>query len=279
MIKPYGSLAKKNPLSKIPNVSQRFKSYYSPGQSIRFILTEPEEERSLFEMAKELGGDLGPARAFLKEHRVPTYADEPTTARTFLITNHLLFAQTDAKGQIKSAALRMDEIVSAANFAVMKAFESFDTRKGFRFTTYLRHFIRGEIASLWKTKFSGGISDPSICGPSGCGNGEISKEKWDAMSGNAGTEWKNDRNILMSEDHSAEGDDLKGFNREKLGAAMLELSPKDRELMNLHYVEGKGFAEIGRDRGVTREAVRATHARIVKRLRAILKTEGVSDLE
>lgn len=263
------------PISRIPNVNQRFKSYYSPGQSIRFILTEPEEERSLFEMAKGLDGDLGPAREFIKEHKVRRYDDEVTTARVFLITNHLLFAQTDAKNQVRGAALGLDEIVSAANFAVMKAFESFDARKGFRFTTYLRHYIRGEIAALWKSKFSGGIADPSIGGLS-----SSAPLHNDNMLATHRVIWRpDDLDINLSENHPAEDIDLKGFNRERLAEALLEFSPKDRELIRLAYAEDMGFAEIGRLRGVTREAVRATHARIIKRLRTLLKTEGVSDLE
>lgn len=272
MIKPYGSRAEKSP-SRIPNATQRFKSYYSPGQCIRFILTEPEEERSLFEMAKGLNGDLGPAREFIKAHKVRRYHDEAETARVFLITNHLLFAQTDAKNQVKGGALGLDEIVSAANYAVMKAFESFDARKGFRFTTYLRHYIRGEVAALWKSKFSGGIADPSISAGGTCYDGNP------RAGDDARSTWSDDRNINLSEDHPAEGDDLKGFNRARLATALLEFSPKDRELIRLAYVEDMGFAEIGRIRGVTREAVRATHARIIKRLRALLKTDGVSDLE
>jgi RNA polymerase sigma factor (sigma-70 family) len=254
----------------VPNTSQRYKTYYSPGQDIRFILTTPDEERSLFEMAKKTGGDVEPARKFLREHKVPVHGDEAETARIFIITNHLLFAKMDAEGQVKSRALGADEVVSAANFAVMKAYDGFQHRKGYRFTTYLRHFIRGEIASLWKTKFNGDIADPSICGPT---DGSF-------VPADNSTAWTpDDRNSDLSEDHPGEGMDLKSFNREKLAAAMSQLSVRDADLMRLAYVEDMGFAEIGRLRGVTREAVRATHARIIKRLRTLLSKDGVSDLE
>lgn len=210
------------------------KNYYSSDQDIHFVMTTPEEEQELFRKAH--AGD--------------------EKARTFLIHNHLLFAAMRAQ-TICRGALPKDEVISAANFAVMKAFEAFKPELGFRFTTYLRPFIRGEISALWKSKFVGGVPDPSL-----------------GSSDNSGTLPKASSDPV-DESPSADDLDLSKFNRERLAEVLVTLSKNDAELIRLHYVEEKSFADIGRIRNTTREAVRATHARILVRLKRALKAKGV----
>lgn len=217
-----------------------FKNYYSPDQSIRFTMTTPDEEHELFVKAKEHGCEK---------------------SRTFLITNYLLFAKTYAESCVRNNALGRDEVISAANMALVTAFESFDHTRGFRFSTYARPFIRGEIAELWKSKFLGTVPDPSIC------SGQF-----------AATENSN-REIETTQSHGAEELDLREFNRDKLAEALAALPPRDAELIRLRYVEDLSFADIARLRKVSREAVRAAHGHIVVFLRRQLEKKGVNELE
>ncbi len=233
-------------------------NYYSADQDIHFKMTTPREEFELFRKAKE---------------------ENCEKSRTFIIHNHLLFAMQRAERSV-ARRLPKNEVVSAANFAVMKAYERFDYRRGYRFTTYLRPFIKGEISALWKSKFSGGVADPSVGG--GAGQQHNAQQRFlddkgrrfvDQISSDAAS-----KSLEMCEDHAAERIDLDRFNHAALSEAMKCLSKKDQALIRMTYVQGLNFAQIGKRRGVTRAAVQATHAKIMRKLRRSLKKAQVIDL-
>jgi len=219
--------------------------YYSKDQDIHFRLTTPEEETALWVKARE--------------------GDE--AAREFLIKNHLLFAVMRAQEQVGNL-LPKDEVTSAANFAVMEAFDRFDHTRGFRFTTYLRPFITGAVSQLWRSKFSGGVPDPSIQRGSLPVDGHERRDNFQKENPFSDP-------TENSADHPGELLDLRQFNRAKLAAALAGLSKKDAELLHLVYFEDQSFADIARVRGVTRSAVQATHGRIIAKLKKKLEAEGV----
>lgn len=239
-------------------MSQYFNGYYSKGQDIHFKMTTPAEETALFRKAK--AGD--------------------EKSREFLIHNHLLFAAMEAQ-RLVQGKLPKDETISAANYAVMQAYERFNPELGFRFTTYLRPFIRGAVSQLWKSKFVGGQADSSISSSIVC------KRAYDCKIGQGPREYTgrsmsetfmNRTRLTLDEEteqHPSEKIDLAKFNRAALGKALKTLSKRDAELIRWVYSENKSFAAIGRKRGTSREAVRATHARIIIRLKRLLKSEGV----
>src|SRR4029079_16809215 len=72
-------------------------------------------------------------------------------ASDFLITNHLLFAANEGR-KWSRGKLPEDEVISAANEALMQAFGRFDHTRPNRFSSFLRPFIRGAIATLWRSK-------------------------------------------------------------------------------------------------------------------------------
>lgn len=205
-------------------------NYYSKDDDITFKMTTLEEQRELFMRAKN--GDA--------------------SAREFLIRNHLLFALTTANSMVKGA-LPKNEVISAANFAVMKAFDSFKPEYGHWFTTYLRKFIKGEISLLWKSKFNGKSPDPSIGGH---------EQSADMLDGGV-------------TDPEVEEIDLAKFNRAALGRVLATFSAKDRDLLMKVYFDNKSFADIGRERKVTREAIRASHKRLLKLLKKRAIKEGI----
>ncbi len=229
-----------------------YKNYYSKGQDIHFRMTTPEEETELFKRAKK--------------------GDE--TAREFLITNHLLFAAMQAQ-QLVAGRLPKDEVISAANYAVMKAYQKFDPSLGYRFTTYLRPFIRGEVSSLWKSKFTGNVPDPSISTAAGYPDMSTVQEIYSFNCNNGSSAKSSVGRFYDFEDHPGERLDLEKFNREVLGKVLARLSKRDQKLIHLVYVDGLSFADIARQRGVSRAAVQATHARLLKRLKRALKSGGI----
>lgn len=58
--------------------------------------------------------------------------------------------------------------------------------------------------------------------------------------------------------------------RRKLGAAIAELSPKQRMVVELHLLHGMGFRQIAPLVGSTEESARRNYSHAVKRLREIL---------
>lgn len=121
-------------------------AYYRSGENLNFESSTHEEERLLFAKAKA-GDDL---------------------AREKIIHNHLLLVASIAR-RLAKGRLAEDEVISAANFALMKAFHNFDPKFPNRFAAFLKLHVRGEIARLWHDKnlvkkedFSDGVPITSV---------------------------------------------------------------------------------------------------------------------
>lgn len=213
--------------------------YYSPDQDLHFKLTTEAEERSLFLQAR--AGD--------------------EIAREFLIHNHLLFAATTARRMVKGR-LPEDEVISAANAALMNAFEKFDPNYGTRFTTYLRPFIRGAICQLWRSKNPVRYGDQF---PDADAEHVHVFDKVVAVEGFEQT---------IYPDHEAV--DEKRFLLARIEDFRDELNDKERELLRLAYQEELSFAEIGRQRGVTRAAIQAAHRKVIVKLRGMFEQEDIA---
>jgi len=239
------------------------RSYYSPGQDIHFKMTTREEEIELF--IKANAGD--------------------SDAREFLIKNHLLFARNEAM-KLAKGALPEDEVISAGNMAIMKAVDAFDHTRGFRFTTYLRHFIRGEIAALWESKYSSsGTIDPHMTGGYSGGSIEARQDRDRASPGlcdgdalNVGK--RKGMTQEAGEDHPGDVLDLQSFNRLELAKAIETLTPVEQEVVLKVYIQGLSFAEVARTRvpSCSRERVRVQHSEIIAKLRRKLGRQGVAEI-
>jgi RNA polymerase sigma factor (sigma-70 family) len=252
----------KTPASEKPE--RPLGGYYSPGQDIHFRLTTREEETELFVKAR--AGD--------------------ETARTFLIQNHLLFARQEAMRQVKGA-LPDDEVISAANFAIMKAMDSFDHTLGFRFTTYLRPFITGEIAALWKSKYSAGVLDPSATAPRVFAQSVRipGQEAWRKIGAQEGEEWTPHDPAVhpdQCDTHPGEANDLANFNREQLNIVLTKLDPRKRAVIEgrfgLNDQPRKTLDEMGQALKLTRERIRQLEAEALADLQKLLRRRGVVEV-
>lgn len=202
-------------------------TYYPPNTDISFVMLSREEETQLFTEARAGSSE----------------------AREFLIQNHLLFAAMHAR-RLAKGQLSEPEVVSAANFALMTAFEKFDHTHGSRFTSYLRPFIQGEISKLWKQHFSAETSVPST-------------EKLEV------TDPHGERSC---EEHFE-------WLAEALGETCADvLNAHEREVLQFVYTQGRSFADVARHRGVSREAIRATHARAIEKLRVAFARRGIKSV-
>lgn len=231
-----------------------YNRYYPKDTDLRFTMLTREQETELFVKAR--GGD--------------------TEAREFLIKNHLLFAARLARKMVRGK-LPDDDVVSAANFAVMRAFDKFDHTLGNRFTCYLKLFIKGEIASLWRNLSTVRMSVP----------GKTNLESAPTRAMNDVGEYRSsnspktygERVPIPTDDphHEAEENEHISHLQALLNESKLSLNPHEQEIIRKVYEEQRSFADIGRENGVTREAIRATHNRALVKLQKAMKAKGVEN--
>jgi RNA polymerase sigma-70 factor, ECF subfamily len=67
--------------------------------------------------------------------------------------------------------------------------------------------------------------------------------------------------------------------KQKLAAAIADLSPKQRMVVELHLLHGLAFRKIAPLVGSTEESARRNYSHAVKRLREVLLPEGPEDLD
>jgi RNA polymerase sigma factor (sigma-70 family) len=196
-------------------------------------------------------------------------------AREFLIKNHLLFAARHAR-QLVRGKLPDNDVVSAANFAVMRAFDKFDHTLGHRFTVYLKFFIRGEIASLWRNLSTVRMKIPGK--PDQNAPTRALNDVGEYHSSNSPKTYAGRVPIPTDDPHQeAEEDEHLSHLQALLNESKLSLNPHEQDIIRRVYEEQKNFAEIGRENGVTREAIRATHDRALAKLQKAMKAKGVEN--
>lgn len=216
-------------------------SYYPPGTDLTFVPTTHDEEKELFRRAK--AGD----------------AD----AKEKIIRNHLLLVANIAR-RIARGKLPEDEIISAANFALVKAYEGFDSSYPNRFSAFLKLFVRGEIARLWsnlnivrKSDYSDGVPVTSV---------EITDDVGEEEDADA--------------DADADEKDHKEFLLKLVEQAKLVLDPREKEIVGLLYCEVPASqADVARQLKLSRERVRqlfdgALH-KLQKQLRILMNENGI----
>lgn len=228
--------------------------YYRNGQDLHFSPITHEEERELFRQAKE--GN--------------------TQAREFLITNHLLFAMTFARDNGKGA--EDDELVSAANLALMTAIDRFDPERENRFTSFLKPFIKGEIARLWRSKNVVGSPRHTIP-PSTIYLEDLLGHTGD---GNEERGHGNDRicELLLDPDNSIVNfpfDELDQRSRLQAvwKAAKKVLTKYEMWVFRSCYEGGKSFADLARERKISREGIRTAHSRGMEKLLRELRVRRI----
>ncbi|NOS67028.1 MAG: sigma-70 family RNA polymerase sigma factor [Candidatus Peribacteraceae bacterium] len=208
--------------------------YYPKDLNIRFTMLTREQETELFTQAR--GGD--------------------EEAREFLVRNHLLFAAREAR-RLTKGRLPDNDVVSAANHALMKAFERFDHTRGNRFTSYLIPFIRGEIASLWK-----GLSTVSI--PAG--------KKPEPPTGYVP---RPPEAATVDPHAEVQRDEHWSHLQTILDECKHELLSKEQALLTLIYTDGLNFSEVARKFGISRQAISVKHRDALEKLKVAFKRRGI----
>lgn len=214
-------------------------AYYPDSEDIRYQTLTHENERVLFAAAR--AGD--------------------ESAREFLIRNHLLYAAIQGRRWAKG--LPEDEVISAANYALMIAFEKFDYTRENRFSSYLRPFIRAQIALLWRSRNTVGEHAPQFTEKP-----VPNKIPWSSVGEIA---------------ESAVGPSVDDHDQFLLG--LLEkskgiLTDRESEIIRRHYGEDREcMSKIAEDFKMTRERIRQIKDDALVKLRRELgrqmKSEGI----
>jgi len=153
----------------------------------------------------------------------------------------------------------------------MIAIGRFNPELGFPFRAFLIPYVRAAIARCWRARspvdFKHG--EPPI---------EIPIDKWipgvpfdgEHRAGNRVPDQLVEQSTVEQNDHD-------GFLKGELAACEETLSPRDREIIRLHYVEGFNLAEIGKilTPKLSRERVRQIHAGILAALKTRLERRGI----
>lgn len=211
-------------------------SYYKSGEDLTFTPTTHAEEKILFAKAK--AGDKA--------------------AKEQIIRNHLLFVSNLARS-FAGGNLADEDVVSAANFALMSAFENFNPELNNRFSSFLTLYVRGAIARLWREKnvvSKGDFSDgePIVSVP-------INEE--------------------TADEANSDGEEHKEFLLKLVEQAKLVLDPREKEIIKLLYCEiPASQAEVARKLGLSRERIRqiydvALH-KLQKQLRILMNAAGIN---
>jgi RNA polymerase sigma factor (sigma-70 family) len=166
-----------------------------------------------------------------------------------LVMNNLPRA-VDYMRRICRGARSTGEMVSMSYQALVRAAENFRSQ-GKSFFHYSKAYLRGEVAREWERQ---------------------------QVVRNAGSAAL----IEFSEESLAEAHETTFFDeldfqsietREEalsLKRCLRRLTPYERQVIRLHYIEGKTFQDIGTMMKVGRSAVQATHAKAVLKMRRFL---------
>jgi len=250
-------------------------SYYSSQDDISFIPLTRDEEKQLF----------------TRFHASP--AENPSAdslaARDEIIARHLKLV---AKLSLRFAkgTLRDDDAISAGNFGLIQALESrcFDPERGTLFSSYVRAYIRGQIlASLRDLGWKGEVSDDvgleyapeaTITGHLG-GEDPVNatSDAWDP------TRTRNGKGARFAYparrkgaigaivDHEGEETVLKQERLKAIGEALKKLPELEAATIHAHFFGDRNFADVGRERKLTREGVRKAFNRGMAKLQELLK--------
>lgn len=230
-------------------------NYYRNGENLHFKMIPHEEEKELFRRAK--AGDA--------------------EAREFLIRNHLLFVARYGTKKAKGM-LRNDEVVSALNEALMTAIDRFDPEFKNRFTRFLLPFLKGAMAKLWRSKNPVDVPPP---GP----NSEFFSTSAQfvsvphAINQNEDSPESEAFAICDSSplpDNEAEESDQKAHVNRLLAEFRSEFTDFENRVIDLIYQKGFNCAQTGRELGKSREWIRVKNDEILKKLRRLYRSKGVT---
>ncbi|WP_252225185.1 MULTISPECIES: sigma-70 family RNA polymerase sigma factor [unclassified Clostridium] len=148
----------------------------------------------------------------------------------------------------------LEDLRQMARISIMKAYNTYDIKNNIPFVTFAQKIINNDIIGFHKTNTR-----------QKRGNGEITFTSIYAMVDDA-----DDLRVLDTlEDKNVNVEDevLSYISKNKILEVLKTFSGKEKEMIELYFIKGLNFAEIGRMVGLTREAIRYRINQIRKKLK------------
>ncbi len=214
--------------------------YYPAGTDLQYKPTTHEEERALFIRAR--AGD--------------------EEAKEFLIRNHLLFAVIQGR-QWAKGQLRDDDVISAANFGLMLAYQDFDHTRDNRFSSYIVPFIRGEIAKLFRQQNTMGDRRKNF--PS---KARVTSEEFSAITTKQVPMEPESENFGLIVSETPGGEEHQNYLLELLEKSKGVLTDLEAEIIRRHFGEkAECLSDIGDEKGLTRSRIHQLKDSAIRKLR------------
>lgn len=204
-------------------------------EDLKFSPIPEEEEREMFRKAK--AGDAA--------------------IRETLITRHMLFVMK--QGRRFGAQLPPDETSSAANLALMKAFDRFDPDRipPVSFRSFLIPYIRAAIAHCWREH-------------------EAVDYKHSKPPPPTDENTKTEAGINTVTMPDVDRADHEEFLHQQILELSETLDERERAVVHLHYVDCLDLAEVGRRMKLSRQRIHQIHKSILASLRKKLEARGIT---
>lgn len=222
-------------------------------------LLRPEEEQDLFRRMNYLKYQASSLRANLSPHRpsdrtmdqIERLIREAREIRDHVIQANLRLVVAIAR-RFVSDAVSLEELMSDGNMILMRAVDSFDYSRGFRFSTYATHAIQRECYRKYRKG----------------GRRQIAEITMEPEMLEAAVEAPDGEEQIIARAHFAE------HLRHLIDT---RLEDREREILTLRLglnseSGGKTLREVGERLGISKERVRQLQARAVSRIRAIAET-------
>jgi RNA polymerase sporulation-specific sigma factor len=178
--------------------------------------------------------------------------DGNVDARSALVRRHLGLARRLAIRHAGKFRLEREDLASEAVLGLLDAIRDFDQSRGVRFITFACWKCRGRLSAAFH-RAARDVSSRS--------------DRWENPSlTESGGEWNLDGNTPTPPELAAQDE-----ARDRVLAALNQLSDRERRIVKLRFWEGMSMSEIGEVEGKTKQWVQQVLRRIAARLRASLE--------
>jgi RNA polymerase sigma factor (sigma-70 family) len=247
-------------------------TYYSTQDNISFVPLTREEEKCLF------------SRYYASPAEKMT--EDSVKARDEIVARHLkLVAKLSL--QFAKGCLRDDDAISAGNFGLLQALgaRKFDPSFGVLFSSYLRAYVRGQVlAALRENNWKGTpLQDINAeYAPDATITGKDGGEEPCVRRGHSVVVFPSHRLAergvgpaptligRATVDHEGENNQLREERHRAIEEALTKLPELEASTIRAHFFGDRNFADIGRERNLTREGVRKAFNRGLAKLKELL---------
>ena len=190
----------------------------------------------------------------------------PMTSPHELVEHHLGLAQVIALDYSNIPGVSLDEAVSEANLAMLRASDGYDPKKG-DFAPYAARAIRNSLNSLYAKQLKVARLFPkSLDDPPG------------QQDGSSGSQSSSQLSRIRDSRQDVHRSVKRGESSTVLSEVLRTLSPREQIVIE-HMRLGRTLSEIGESLGVSKQAIHKISAPALAKLRDRLEKTGYQGLD